>query len=150
MQRHHLLKSGRHQAGLLISQVLAEEITSRYALNHWPQATLWDPTLQAAYQALWHFEADESAQQQEMYYMDAQLALLKNMASYLEQGISFPDYIHRAYSNAHFVKVVEWQPLPWLLFLIHQFLSRLPLTIFRLRHQKKIPLDLSSGIFFDR
>ena len=33
-----------------------------------------------AYQALWHFEADEDKQRAEVFYMDAQLELMRQMA----------------------------------------------------------------------
>lgn len=92
----------RKAAGDLLEAVFDERVTPRYALNHWPVlADGWqDPSLDAAFQALWHFEADEEKQQTEVYYMDAQLELIKQMAAYLQQGKDLPHYLLKAYDKA--------------------------------------------------
>jgi hypothetical protein len=86
----------------LIEAVLDEEISPRLALNRWPtskDSSCHDGSLTAAYQALWHFESDEEKQQTEIFYLDAQLDLLKQMAKYLGQGKSLPEYLRVGYSS---------------------------------------------------
>ncbi|MBX2861810.1 MAG: hypothetical protein KTR14_11300 [Vampirovibrio sp.] len=95
--------TNRKKAGQLIQSVLEERITPSMALSQWPYFYngnyLHDETLNAAYQALWHFESDEDHQQDELYYMDIQLELLKQVASYLCRGKDLPGHILAAYPN---------------------------------------------------
>jgi hypothetical protein len=66
--------------------------------------------LSCAYQALWHFEADEDKQQTELFYMDAQLELLRQMAGFLKEGQELPLYILRMYSPQQAVRFFYARP----------------------------------------
>lgn len=99
----------RQEASRLIGQVLDERISPRFALNRWPgdPDAEADASLASAYQALWHFEADEEQQQKELYYLDAQMELLKQMARHLASGNVLPDYLCRSYPKDHTVLYYE-------------------------------------------
>lgn len=76
------------------------------ALNRWPLAVGKsladeDASLLAAYQILWHFEADETEQQTQPFYLDAQLQLLSQVAQCLAQGQELPVYILKSYPAEH-------------------------------------------------
>ncbi|MBK8190766.1 MAG: hypothetical protein IPK79_10000 [Vampirovibrionales bacterium] len=90
----------RDCAGLL-QQAVEESLTARQAINRWPAPSGADPSLDAAYQALLHFEADEVQQRGEMFYMDAQLALLSQIAAFLADNRDLPPYMLSAYPVEH-------------------------------------------------
>lgn len=104
-----LWKTQRQQAGRLIEAVLDEELTARRALNRWPPglAGCQDASLDSAYQALWHFESDETQQQTQVYYLDAQIELLKQMSRYLSQGKTLPSYLITPYPEEHRVRFYQ-------------------------------------------
>ncbi len=89
--------SHRQKVAHLLEGVFDECLTSRQAINRWPCVVGVDASLDTAYQALMHFEADEEQQQTELFYIDAQLELLIQMASYLAKNEALPDYILLAY-----------------------------------------------------
>lgn len=92
----------RQQAAQLIEAVLDERMEARLAILRWPeQGLLPDPSLEIAYQALWHFEADETQQQSELFYLDAQLELLRQIAWFLKDGRDLPAHFLQGYSPAH-------------------------------------------------
>jgi hypothetical protein len=92
----------RQRAAQLLEAVLDERIEPRIAINRWPESVEQpDPSLNCAYQALWHFEADEDKQQSELFYMDAQLELLRQITNFLKSGQDIPLYIIRMYSPIH-------------------------------------------------
>ena len=99
----------RQQAARLIQAVLDEEVSAGYALTAWPEGgstaeMAEDTSLQAAYQSLWHFEADEDRQKSELFYMDAQLELLGQMTRHLSRGRDLPPYMLNAYVNTYSCK----------------------------------------------
>lgn len=103
----------RKRAAQLLDAVLDERLVPQLAINRWPEAQEQpDPSLSIAYQALWHFEADEDKQQGELFYLDAQLELLQQMARYLAQGQPLPAYMLKQYSNEHQVRFLDDAP-PW-------------------------------------
>lgn len=93
----------RRQAAELLLAVVGQQLTPRQGLSRWPAMpshdALPDESLKAAYNALWHVEADEEAQQREMFYLDAQLELLRQMARYLAEGLDLPAFVLQAYRN---------------------------------------------------
>lgn len=91
----------RVYAGELLDAVIDERIEPRVALNRWPDVIMGkDQALDIAYQSLWHFESDEDLQQSEMFYMDAQLELLKQISIRLKQGSELPNYFSNQYDKA--------------------------------------------------
>ena len=83
-----LITQRRQSAARLLEAVLEERMEARVAINSWPEPLRQlpvdkqpDPSLEAAYQALWYFEADEERHHTEMFYLDAQLELLRQMAA---------------------------------------------------------------------
>lgn len=104
----------RLRAAQLIEAVLDEQVEPRLAINRWPENDdSPDPSLDCAYQALWHFEADEDKQQSELFYMDAQLELLRQIANTLAKGQDLPPHILRMYYQQppvrFFYNVSPWQ-----------------------------------------
>ncbi len=88
----------RQQAALLLEAVLNEAIEPRVAINRWPENHgLEDPSLDCAYQVLWHFESDETQQKTEIFYMDAQLELIRQVANALKANQDLPDHILYTY-----------------------------------------------------
>ncbi|MDX2085576.1 MAG: hypothetical protein SFZ03_09325 [Candidatus Melainabacteria bacterium] len=110
----------RRQAGVLLDAVHDELLTPRQALNRWPmgpETSVADPSLDAAYQLLWHLEADETNQQQDAFYLDAQLTLLKQVADCLMQGQALPKHILALYTAGSPVRFYYdrsgYVMLPW-------------------------------------
>lgn len=103
----------RQQVAQLLNDVLDERITAQVAINRWPvPQVVVDPSLECAFWALWHFEADEVQQQTEVYYLDAQLELLRQMAQFLAQGQDLPPYMLATYTGHAPVRF--YYPLtPW-------------------------------------
>lgn len=107
--RSGCLENARREAARLLEAVLDERLSGAMALVHWPadpQAQT-DPSLQSAYQALWHFEADEAQQKTEAFYLDAQLELLKQMGRYLVRGEALPPYLCGSYPQQHSVRFYD-------------------------------------------
>jgi len=81
----------RAKAAQLLQAVIDETLEPRMAINRWPEShDSQDPSLDCAYLALWHFEADEVQQKTELFYMDAQLELLQQIAHCLTAGQNLP------------------------------------------------------------
>lgn len=78
----------RQQTAQLLNGVLAEALTPQQAVNHWPCPQGVDASIDLAMQALLHFESDEDEQQTELYYLDAQLQWLGDIANVLSVGES--------------------------------------------------------------
>lgn len=94
--------SQRQQAARLLLDVIEERVEARVAINAWPETSLVpnsqpDLSLDAAYQALWHFEADEHRHKTELFYLDAQLELLRQMVRFLQEDRDLPLYIQNTY-----------------------------------------------------
>lgn len=92
------LRDRRLKAAKLLEAVIDESIEPRMAINRWPQGLeMTDPSLECAYIALWHFEADEVPQKTELFYLDAQLELLRQIANHLKANQNLPPHILRTY-----------------------------------------------------
>jgi hypothetical protein len=103
----------RHQVAQLLEAVIDEQLSAQVAINRWPvPQTVVDASLECAFWALWHFEADEIQQQTEVYYLDAQLELLRQMAKFLEQGQDLPNYMLASYAGQEPVRFYYKQS-PW-------------------------------------
>jgi hypothetical protein len=90
----------RTRAADLLLQVLDEAVDINHVLAQWPAtAADWhlDESLQAAYQAVWHFSTHDPAQYNDPYYLDIQLQVLQTMATTLGQGHSLPPDMLAAY-----------------------------------------------------
>jgi hypothetical protein len=102
----------RKQAAWLLEAVMDERMEARLAINSWPERVMGsddgiehrDLSLDAAYQALWYFESDEERHQNEMFYLDAQLELLRQMATFLKQGKELPAYMIRHYTPESYLQ----------------------------------------------
>jgi hypothetical protein len=92
----------RQQAAQLLEAVVQERMEPRLAINRWPESLESpDPSLEVAYQALWYFEADEERHRTELFYLDAQLELLRQMAAFLKADQTLPSYMRQAYTAEH-------------------------------------------------
>lgn len=107
-------KSARRQrAAQLLEAVIDERLEPRMAINRWPEPVKErDLSMDCAYQALWHFEADEDKQRTEVFYMDAQLELLKQMARHFQAGEDLPPYILALYRKKSPIRFFHALP-PW-------------------------------------
>lgn len=106
-------KALRVQVAQLLDAVIDEQVSAQVAINRWPvPQTVVDPSLECAFWALWHFEADEAQQQTEVYYLDAQLELLRQMARFLAQGQDLPGYMLASYAGHDPVRFYYKQS-PW-------------------------------------
>ena len=88
----------RQRAAFLLNNLLEEALTPQQVINRWP--TMYpsdDSSLNAAYQMIWHLEADEELQAQEPLYLDTQLATLELAYQALGRNESLPDAILVAY-----------------------------------------------------
>jgi hypothetical protein len=101
-QTHYLYRDAvpaRQYASQLLQAVLHDETKANEALTYWPLLVdgskkplpTQDPSLQVAYHLLWHFECDQGMshngyQQTELFYMDVQFELLKQVAKALQDG----------------------------------------------------------------
>jgi hypothetical protein len=74
-----------------------------HALAHWPNPShpsQQDASLDAAYQALWHFGSDDPRHQQtDPFYLDMQIEVLKHIAGYLRHGETLPVDVLTAYQQ---------------------------------------------------
>jgi hypothetical protein len=101
--QQHSIAQKRHQAAYLLEQVMDDRMEPRLAINRWPvlEAGEEDLSLRIAQQALWHFESDEDRHQTEVFYLDAQLDLLKQIAFFLKQNKELPHYLIERYPLEH-------------------------------------------------
>lgn len=105
--------SRRQRAAQLLEAVIEEQVEPRVAINRWPEPiTEPDASVDCAYQALWHFEADEQKQQTELFYMDAQLELLRQMSRCLKSGQDLPGHILALYRPKSKVRYFQANS-PW-------------------------------------
>jgi len=94
----------RQQAAALLDGVLEDTLTPRQAINRWPAPQGVDKSLDVAFLALAHLEADhydddKTQQSLDPYYLDAQLAWLQQLWEWLSQGESVPEAFWREYQK---------------------------------------------------
>ncbi len=82
----------------LIRKVLVGELTVRNAITLFPADTK-DKSIEAAFHALVHYEADEDIRRRDILYRDEQDDYLTLIFQTLEQGKSLPDNIIRNYEK---------------------------------------------------
>jgi hypothetical protein len=122
----------RQLAAQLLAAVTDERLSPQLAINRWPESGHYtDPSLEVAYQALWHFEADEEKQQTELFYLDAQLELLRQMSAFLQEGRDLPAYFLKGYTPNHrvrfFYPLSVWEDSRMMLLKVWREKSRKPL-----------------------
>jgi hypothetical protein len=102
----------RQRAAQLLEAVIEERVEPRIAINRWPEPVIEsDPSINCAYQALWHFEADEEKQKRELFYMDAQWELLRQMSRCLKNGEDIPTHILALYPAQKQVRFFQSQSM---------------------------------------
>jgi hypothetical protein len=102
----------RQRAAQLLEAVIEERVEPRIAINRWPEPIIEpDASVNCAYQALWHFEADEEKQKTELFYMDAQWELLRQMSHCLKKGEDIPHHILALYSPQNQVRFFKTQSM---------------------------------------
>ncbi len=105
----------RREAAALLDAVWQERMEARQAINQWPtlpQGEEPDASLSAALQAVWFFEADEDRHRTELFYLDAQIALIRQMAVHLADGRDLPPYLLQAYKASGPTRFYQ-QKSPW-------------------------------------
>ena len=90
----------RKKVSRLILDVLAQRITVLQALKEYPK-NLGDSTLNAAFHAIVHFEADEDLRNKDALYRSEQDAYLEDIASILSDGSALPYNIIEEYNKYH-------------------------------------------------
>ena len=91
-------KEARVFVGELIRKVLVGELTVQKAIPLFPSDTN-DKSIEAAFHALVHYEADEDLRRRDILYKDEQDDYLTLIFQTLEQGESLPDNIIRNYEK---------------------------------------------------
>jgi len=84
-------RQNREFVGRLIIAVLTEQINVREAIKKFPETT--DRSIECAYHALVHYEADEDMRRMDIEYRDAQDEYLESIAQTLIQGKDLPKNI---------------------------------------------------------
>jgi hypothetical protein len=92
------VNSARQLVAALIRQVLVCSITSREAVLQFPKDTT-DKSIEAAYHALVHFEADEDLRHRDVLYKEEQNDYLEFISHILERGEDLPDNIIKSYEK---------------------------------------------------
>lgn len=106
----------RQKVAGVLNQVLLQQITPRQGLNTWPAMSGQDESVDAAYMALMYFEGDEDRQKEELFYADAQLAHLAEIADTLAKGEALEEIVVSQYLNSVITtghwgeKGLLWQP----------------------------------------
>ena len=85
----------RQLVGRLIISVLTEQINVGEAIKQFPDCT--DKSVECAYHALVHFEADEEMRRTDIEYREAQDDYLESIAQTLIQGKDLPKNIIEEY-----------------------------------------------------
>lgn len=85
------LKQNRQFVGRLIISVLTEQINVREAIKKFPETS--DSSIECAYHALVHYEADEEMRRTDIEYREAQDEYLESIAQTLIQGKDLPKNI---------------------------------------------------------
>lgn len=91
-------KENRPFVAVLIRKVLIGALTVGEAVRNFPFDT-GDKSLEAAYHALVHYEADEDLRRRDLMYREEQDEYMEMIAYTLDKGDSLPDNIIRNYEK---------------------------------------------------
>lgn len=91
-------KENRAFVAVLIRKVLIGALTVGEAVRNFPFDT-GDKSLEAAYHALVHYEADEDLRRRDLMYREEQDEYMEMIAYTLDKGDSLPDNIIRNYEK---------------------------------------------------
>jgi len=91
-------KQDREFTASLIRQVLTCQVSVREAVLQFPKDTE-DTSIQTAYHALVHFEADEDLRNRDALYKEEQDDYLEFISHILERGEDLPENIIKSYSK---------------------------------------------------
>ena len=91
-------KENRAFVAVLIRKVLIGALTVGEAVRKFPFDT-GDKSLEAAYHALVHYEADEDLRRRDLMYREEQDEYMEMIAYTLDKGDSLPDNIIRNYEK---------------------------------------------------
>ena len=100
-------KADRKTAGRLIISVLTEQRNVREAIKMFPETD--DKSVECAYHALVHYEADEEMRKYDIEYREAQDDYLDSIAQTLIQGKSLPQNIIDEYKPYYKGTAHLWQ-----------------------------------------
>lgn len=98
-------QDGKKQVSELISKVLSGEISVRESLEQFP-CKIEDNSLQCAWHALVHFEADEDFRKKDIEYAQEQDSYLESIAFMLQNGESLPKNVIEEY-NKYYDPVIK-------------------------------------------
>ena len=95
------MNNDRAIVAALIRQVLISRLCVREAILQFPRDTE-DKSIQAAYHALVHHEADEELRARDELYKEEQDDYLEFISQVLERGEDLPDNIIQSYEKYYF------------------------------------------------
>lgn len=90
--------NNREYVALLIRKVLIGALTVAEAVKNFPFDT-GDKSIEAAYHALVHYEADEDLRRRDFMYREEQDEYMEMISQTLERGRNLPDNIIRNYQK---------------------------------------------------
>ncbi len=94
----YIFKESRARVASLVRFVLIGELCVREAILKFPPDTE-DASIDAAYHALVHYEADEDLRKRDLLYKEEQDDYLEMIANTLEKGDDLPQNIIAAYKK---------------------------------------------------
>jgi hypothetical protein len=95
---NEIIKKNRVAVASLVRFVLIGDLCSREAVNQFPPDT-GDESIEAAYHALVHYEADEDLRKRDSLYKQEQDDYLMMIADTLESGENLPQNIIESYKK---------------------------------------------------
>lgn len=99
--------SNRKYIGRLIMSVLTGRVIVREAIKHFPETK--DKSIECAYHALLHYEADDEMRYMDIEYREAQDEYLENMANTLSLGKPLPQNIIDEYKPYYKGTAGKWK-----------------------------------------
>ena len=99
IQLENIIKD-RKKVSTLIINVITQKMSVLEALKNYPK-NIYDASLNAAFHALVHFEADEDLRKKDALYKQEQDEYLEEIATTLAKGESLPVNIIKSYEKYH-------------------------------------------------
>jgi hypothetical protein len=105
------IKTARTKVSAIIIKILTSTLSVREALKNFPK-DVQDRSLECAWHAIIHYEADEDIRARDIEYAEAQDDYLEMIANILKEGGELPDNIiesyYEYYEGANLPKSSSW------------------------------------------
>lgn len=109
-------QAARRQVAAVLEKVYWEEWTPLQGLARWPVPGGQDDSIDIAFTALAYLEGDEDRQQEDIYWLDAQLSWLSTLQGLLSEGAPLPKSVldlYRYQTHPNLRTAPAWEE--WLL-----------------------------------